>query len=47
MIARRSGRAIIFDDVVKSPIYCVGSVFQALSMLHVLPRPRKTTTPSI
>ena len=47
MIARRSGRAIIFDGVVKSPIYCVGAVFQALSILHVLPRPQKTTTPCI
>ncbi len=33
MIARHSGRAIIFDGVVKSPIYCVGSVFQVLSIL--------------
>ncbi len=38
MIAWRSGRAIIFDGVVKSPIYCVVAVFQALGILYVLPR---------
>jgi hypothetical protein len=36
-------RAVKFDGIVESPIYCVAAVFQKLGILHVLSRLRKTT----